>query len=372
MAKRLIVCCDGTWTFADPRGSSNVFKIAQLIRGRGADAEQRVYYQSGGGIRRWRLFGGSLGVGLTRNVIDAYGFLIHNYEPGDQLYLFGFSRGAYTARTLAGLVRSSGILPPKESSRVKEAWALYRSRVEYPNGLAPTLFRRAHAHETGIEFIGVWDTVGTLGIPFTGPLARSSAVMRQVNRRSGFRDTALPIRVKGAFHALAIDEQRVAFRPTLWHQRPEAADSGQELKQVWFSGAHADIGGGYPDTQLSDITLLWMVAQATRYGVEFDVDTFGESGQGFTITPNALGPVHDSRVGLCRLAPPLHRPIGKASDRRGRPDGCEYLADTARRRFESNPGYQPPELAQYLHQPDAHFESMSMSTPGTEAGFGPP
>lgn len=376
MAKRLIVCCDGTWTIADPPSNTNVRKIALFIRRRDAGVEQRVHYQSGVGIRRWELLlGGAFGVGLARNVLDAYRFLVHNYEPGDQLYLFGFSRGAYTARSLAGLVRNSGILRPKEGHRIKEAWALYRSRTEKPTGTATTLFRRAYAHETGIHFIGVWDTVGSLGIPC------SSALKSLVNRRSAFHDSELSIGVKGAFHALAIDEQRVSFRPTLWHQQPGAADSGQELKQVWFTGAHADIGGGYSETALSDITLLWIVAQAARYGLEFDVETLSEARPrvmtpgasiDFRVKPDAMGPVHRSRMGcLSRSARPLHRPIGEAADARGHVNGCEYLSETAMQRYDSVPTYRPPELDRYLHLGEARLAPVPTSIPGTGVGSGP-
>ncbi|MCX5262265.1 DUF2235 domain-containing protein [Streptomyces canus] len=366
MAKRLIVCCDGTWSFADPPSNSNVRRVDQLIRRRGVGAEQLVYYQSGAGIRRWeRLLGGALGVGLASNVLDAYRFLVRNYEPGDQLYLFGFSRGAYTVRSLAGLVRSSGILPPAQGPRIKEAWALYRSRDETPSGLASTLFRRAYAHEAGIRFIGVWDTVGYLGIPFTGLLSRSSVVRTLINRRSGFHDVELSTDVKGAFHAVAIDEQRAGFQPTLWHQQPGAADSGQELKQVWFTGAHTDIGGGYPDTGLSDITLLWMVAQATRYGLEFNVEKLSASGRGFRIVPNAMGRVHDSRLGVYRLTQPLHRNLGRAQDHVGGLVGCEYLSETAKQRYEEDSAYRPPGLEQYLREGEVRLDSVSMSVPGT-------
>lgn len=241
MAKRLVVCCDGTWTFADQPGKTNVTKVALSIRRRSRDGtEQRVYYRDGVGTRRWeRLRGGAFGMGLSRNVLDAYRFLVHNYEPGDALYLFGFSRGAFTARSLAGLVRNSGILRPENADRIKEAWTLYRSRTKKPTGAASTLFRRAHAHEPEIHF--VWDTVGALGIPVPGP-RWLSPLINLVNRRWAFHDTDLSSRVKEAFHALAIDEQRSAFRPTPWLQQPGAADSGQEMKQVWFTGVHSESG----------------------------------------------------------------------------------------------------------------------------------
>ncbi|WSQ09883.1 DUF2235 domain-containing protein [Streptomyces sp. NBC_01231] len=359
MPKRLVICCDGTWNLADQPSKTNVAKVALSVRPRSAvGTEQRVYYHDGVGTRRWeRLRGGAFGVGLSRNVTDAYRFLVENYEVGDELYLFGFSRGAFTARSLAGLVRNSGILRRENAGRLREAWTLYRDRTEKPNGTASTLFRRAYSHETEIRFVGVWDTVGSLGIPAPGPQWIQPAV-DLVNRRWAFHDTRLSTWVNGAFHALAIDEQRTAFRPTLWHQRPGAEDKGQELKQAWFTGVHVDVGGGYPETGLSDLTLLWMIQQALRYGLEFDWEVLGTAGSGvtepddsaaFSVSPAVAGHLHDSRTRMYKLSPPLHRPIGAAADAQGRPDGREYLSASAEeRRGDPLTNYHPPRLDAYL------------------------
>ena len=208
---------------------------------------------------------GAFGVGLSRNILDAYRFLIDNYESGDLLYLFGFSRGAFTARSLAGLIRNSGVLRPENDERLDQAWALYRSSAD-----TPRVSRRpcsdARTPMSRRLVIGVWDTVGALGIPALGPRWLKPIVTR-INHRWEFHDTNLSTRVRGAFHALAIDEKRAAFAPTLWHQQSGA--DGQELKQVWFTGVHCDVGGGYPDTSLSDITLLWMAERAREYGLKF-------------------------------------------------------------------------------------------------------
>ncbi|WP_431047026.1 DUF2235 domain-containing protein [Streptomyces sp. P1-3] len=375
MAKRLIVCCDGTWNLADQPSKTNVTKIALSVRPQAAGVEQRVYYRSGVGTRRWeRLRGGAFGMGLSGNVMDAYRFLVDAYEPGDVLYLFGFSRGAFTARSLAGLVRNCGILRRENADRIKEAWALYRDRTEKPTGTASTLFRRAYARETGIHFIGVWDTVGSLGIPVPGP-RWLRPVVSPANRRWAFHDTELSSWVKGAFHALAIDEQRTPFEPTLWHQQPGAADNGQELKQVWFAGVHTDIGGGYPETELSDITLLWMAHQASRYGLELDAEALGENGPlgmtpdrsiSFRVRPDSVGAMHDSRTGVYRLARPWHRPIGQAADDQGRLDGCEYLSESARERHDKDESYRPPELNRYLAQGPVHLEPAPLPVHGTQ------
>lgn len=380
MAKRLVVCCDGTWNFADQPSKTNVAKVAlSVLPGSAAGKEQRVYYHSGvGTLRRERLRGGAFGAGLSRNVVDAYRFLVDTYEAGDELFLFGFSRGAFTARSLVGLVRNSGILRRDHTDRIPEAWALYRDRMEQPNGAAATLFRRSYARETEIRFVGVWDTVGALGIPVPDAKWLRPAANR-FNRRWAFHDTELSDWVGAAFHALAVDEQRSAFRPALWHRRPGSAARGQELKQVWFAGAHSDVGGGYEETGLSDIALLWMVDQARRHGLEFDADALGRDGprvmapQGsvdFRVRPDGSGVLHVSRTGAYRLARPLHRPLGGAVDDNGDPDGDEFLAVPAKERYDRDTDYRPAELEGYLGRQDrVRLEPVLL--PGLAAGLPP-
>lgn len=373
MAKNLVICCDGTWNRADQRCKTNVAKVALAVRRTSAvGMEQRVYYGSGVGTRRReRLRGGAFGLGLSRNVLDAYRFVVDSYEPGDQLYLFGFSRGAFTARSLAGLVRNSGILRRENAGRIKEAWALYRSRADEPTSVAATLFRRAYAHETEIRFVGVWDTVGSLGIPLL-PL---NPLVSLINRRWAFHDTDLSRRVNGAFHALAIDEERSVFKPTLWNQQPDAVERGQELRQVWFTGVHVDIGGGFKNTGLSDITLRWMTDHAVRYGLEFDHEALNRpcpppdppvDDTHFSVCPDVTAKVHPSRKLLYRLLRACHRPIGLAKHKNSpHPDGCEYLAATAKQRYDGDTGYRPPELVTYLRDfGDSHIDPKDPPTPG--------
>lgn len=378
MAKRLVICCDGTWNLADQPSKTNVAKVALAVRRRSAvGTEQRVYYHSGVGTnRRERLRGAAFGMGLSRNVLDAYRFLIHTYEPGDTLYLFGFSRGAFTARSLAGLVHNCGILRPEQAHRLDEAWALYRSRVDKPTSVAATLFRGAYAYETEIRFVGVWDTVGSLGIPVPAPGFLQPLVDR-FNHRWAFHDTTLSKSVNGAFQALAVDEERSAFPPTLWRQA-KGAPEGQELKQVWFSGVHTAVGGGEKDSGLSDIPLLWMVRQATRYGLEFDPRVLSEKGPGtmapdkcvdFAVQPNPMGPWDPSRKGFFRLFKPLHRPIGQERDAQGDLAGREHLADTVMLRRKDDADYRPPALESYLKEfGEKYVETVPLTaTEGTVA-----
>ena len=381
MPKRLIVCCDGTWNTADQAQDghscpTNVTKLALAVASEDSAGErQHVYYHRGVGTSRWdRLRGGAFGVGLSRNVLDAYRFLIDNYEPGDVLYFFGFSRGAFTARSTVGMVRNCGVLRRENAGRIDEAWALYRSAADKPSGVASPLFRRAYSHVPRIRFIGVWDTVGGLGIPVLGPRLLKP-VVRWLNHRWEFHDTRLSTWVDGAFHALAIDERRAAFEPTLWHQQPGA--DRQELKQVWFSGVHCDVGGGYTDTSLSDLALLWMVDRARQYGLEFLPGAVSSAGPSqmtpgesvdFKIAPDPMAPPHSSWKGLYQMARPLDRPIGGATAADGRTDGCEYLATTAKEHVYADPGYRPPQLVQYLAYPaSVHLEPVHWEAPPQRA-----
>src|SRR4051812_39519813 len=202
MPKRLVVCCDGTWNRPDQLSEgvaapTNVSKLALAVARRDAGGtEQLLHYEPGVGTRRFeRIRGGAFGVGLSRNVRSCYRFLVDSYEPGDELYFFGFSRGAFTARSTAGFVRNCGILRREERGRVDEAYALYRARgdARKPSGAIAERFRPDYSPpDTPIHFIGVWDTVGSLGIPI--PLLPSF-----ITRRWTFHDTELSRSVRNAY-----------------------------------------------------------------------------------------------------------------------------------------------------------------------------
>lgn len=374
MSKRLVVCCDGTWNTPDQSVGghplpTNVTKLALAVSEQAADGtRQCVYYHPGVGTSRWdHLRGGAFGYGLSRNVVDAYRFLVDNYEPGDELFFFGFSRGAFTARSTVGMVRNCGILRPENAARVGEAYALYRNRVEHPSGIASTLFRRAYAHDPAITFVGVWDTVGALGIPV--PTARwLQPLVSRFNKRWAFHDTQLSSHVQAAFQALAIDEQRRPFAPTLWIQQPGART--QVLEQVWFCGAHCDVGGGYHETALSDIALLWMLDKARGHGLEFDpaalaaeprIGTSPGDTVEFEIAPDVMGTVHDSRTKFYRLVRPAPRVIGRYDS------GNQTLASTAEQRYQMDPEYGPSNLIDYLAVPEEVRVAQVLRTSVPEA-----
>ena len=352
MPKRLVLCCDGTWNTADQEQDgrpcpTNVTKVALGVDDRDSGGvEQRVFYQQGVGTKPGeRLRGGALGVGLSRNVKAAYRFLVENYEDGDELFVFGFSRGAYTARSTVGLVHNCGVLRPTYAGRLEEAYELYRSRAVRPRDVESQLFRRSYSRRPRVRFLGVWDTVGSVGIPSTG-----LGLAPLVNRRWGFHDTTLSRTVESAFQALAIDERRKPFEPTLWQRSADVPD--QRVEQVWFSGDHCDVGGGHRDSALADIALLWMVDRARSCGLVFRQDAFVRpedggprvfDGRTFPVDPDPLGKLHDSRRTFYRLLRPYVRPIGKEDP------GSESVASSAvRRRDALAKQYAPRGLVAYL------------------------
>lgn len=260
--KRIAIFSDGTWNSPQAGGTTNVLSMARAVKPDVAGTKQVVFYDWGVGTDRKKLSGGLTGAGIDKNIMDCYRFLVHNYEDGDELFFFGFSRGAYTVRSLAGLIRNCGLLRRKHARRIPAAFHLYRKRTRAsgPNEPLPTRFRRdyAVADITPIEFVGAWDTVGALGIPvpFWGTLNA---------REFLFHDTEPSKIVQHARHALAIDENREDFAPVLWSDKPTV-----DVQQVWFAGAHSDIGGGYHERGLSDCASHWMLGEADKLGLQFE------------------------------------------------------------------------------------------------------
>lgn len=314
--RRLIVCCDGTWNRADWEGgtATNVLRIARAIKplaGGGVGAQpisQIVYYHPGVGTgnRLDRILGGGLGLGLSQNVRDAYAFLVNNYEPGDEIFLFGFSRGAYTARTVSGLIGSIGLLLKSQMGAFMDAWAYHRlphhQRAEYLPAFDVNFPDRRT--DVPIRCIAVWDTVGALGIPKN----RITGNFRPCKSQYDFHDVTLGDHVVHAFQALAIDEQRHPFTPSVWNRSPTAPAS-QVVTQMWFAGVHSDIGGGYPSHGPSDTTLVWIASElAARNLLDLDIDILVR--QLDLTCPYGAGVLHKSLGFLYRvLTGRLHRHV---------------------------------------------------------------
>jgi uncharacterized protein (DUF2235 family) len=263
MAKRIAFCFDGTWQA--PLNGTNVYRLYKALT---VTADQVTYYDDGVGADATglnRILQGALGEGLLQKIQDGYTKIAHVYEVGDDIYLFGFSRGAYTARCLAGMIATCGLPSGSFTDNcVSTAFQAYRDPVNRASILA-TLGSCGLA-DASLRMVGVWDTVGSLGIP---------AIFGQIDEKAyGFLDTGLHPDVKNAYHALAIDEHRPQFPATLWTGDPAP---GQTMEQVWFTGCHGDVGGGNPpgagvdgNTGLCDITFAWMMGKAQALGLTFD------------------------------------------------------------------------------------------------------
>ena len=305
--KHIVVCFDGTWNTLDSPYPTNVVKTAQLAAPMSSEGiAQVIHYDEGVGSGDVavakdadRLLGGAFGVGLMNNIERAYRFLTFNYASGDRLFVFGFSRGAFSARSFGGLIRNSGILQREHVGRVKEALKLYQDASEEtaPNAPKSCAFRAkygvpgyfndidrewraknlgteaANDQPLTIEYMGVWDTVGAMGVPsyITGAA--------RLNERFRFHDCSLSSSVRSARHAVALDEKRRVFDATLWdniddlNQKAGAAalplDQRPYLQQ-WFPGDHGSVGGGGEITAISNFTLAWILEGAMRRGLGLD------------------------------------------------------------------------------------------------------
>ncbi len=346
--KRLVICCDGTWNRADQEHNgapcpTNVVKLALRVAKRDGAVPQIIYYDQGVGTGNSldRITGGAFGEGLEENIFEAYRFLVGNYEVEDEIFIFGFSRGAFTARSLGGMIRKCGILNRTASSRYREAVELYRN-PSHPDEREACTFRDSSSvygkEQIKIRMIGVWDTVGSLGIPLRG-------LRFLTKQKHQFHDTELSSSVEHGYHALAIDEYRPPFEPALWAAKPK---ENQIVEQVWFAGAHSDIGGGYPAAGLSDVALKWMIAKASGVGLAFDaaVDS------AYPLQSEAEGTPHNSKTGLYRLTRRFVRAIGVANASDGTPTGeldpTQALHTSVRERWDQDSSYRPQGLRDYF------------------------
>jgi uncharacterized protein (DUF2235 family) len=320
MPKNIVVCCDGTGNeFRESQHNTNVVKLFEVIVK--DPARQIAYYDPGVGTMslpgfatwagKWISIGLGLafGYGITRNIEDAYSYLMARHEAGDRLYIFGFSRGAFTARALAGMLHVCGLLEKGSDNLIPYASKIYMRARQEPQVAAD--FRKTFSRECKPHFIGVWDTVESVGIV--------------PGFRRKFPDTRLNEDVLFGRHALALDEQRSQFRPNLW---TEPAARGQSIVQVWFSGVHADVGGSYAEAGLSNIALRWMLGAA--------------AGQGLLVNAAAAAPYAGDHRG--RLHNPLLPAWWLLGWWRRRVPGGALVHQSVPDRQRDVPGYTPPNL----------------------------
>lgn len=257
--QRLILLFDGTWN--DPQDRTNVYRLSRSLHDTdAAGVPQRFFYDPGVGTQPWdRWLGGVSGYGLSRNLLQGYDWLARHYQEGSEIWVFGFSRGAFTARSLVGLLRKCGLLHLSTPQLLAEAEHLYRQRDLHPDDVRCRTFRHHYSREVRVRFIGVWDTVGALGLPGTRWSEKS---------RFAWHDTELSGIVDHACHAMALDEQRPEYDVIAWTSpdgRPKSRHI--EVEQRWFMGAHGDVGGGYPEHQPADLPLHWIKSKAQAAGL---------------------------------------------------------------------------------------------------------
>ena len=287
MPKNIVVLSDGTAQEGGRGRDTNVYKLFKMLENR--TAGQVVFYDRGLGTDWRKLTGNAAGMGITRNILECYRFLFEHFQAGDRVYLFGFSRGAATVTSLSHFIHRFGVLPQSRPELIRRAWRLYR-RGDWPG--AQDFAARCHTMWTTVRFLGVWDTVAALGVPWT---ALDVIVDRVPFFRHRFHRFDLSVVVEHGRHAVALDEPRRVFAPELWP--PENRVSGDRtMKQVWFAGSHSDVGGGYRDARLSDVALEWMLAEAVAAGLAL------RPGHGVVLEPDCRGELHDPRArGPARL-----------------------------------------------------------------------
>lgn len=282
MGKNIVVFSDGTGQEGGKGNNTNVYKLFNVVEDR--TSNQIAFYDRGLGTG-WRQVTGNIsGMGISQNIRDCYRFIFENFEADDKIYLFGFSRGATTVRSLSGFLHLFGILPKSRPELIRQAYRIYRIKdAEKRNRKASEFIARHHTMWCRIKFLGVWDTVAALGLP----VAWMSDILDLVPWfKHKFHNLRLSESVENAYHALAIDDQRLTFHPVLWD--PQVKEY-QTMKQVWFCGMHTDVGGGYREHQLSDIVLQWMIEKAQAHGLRI------YPRHKVKIAPDPDGVMHDSR-----------------------------------------------------------------------------
>lgn len=373
--KRIAIFCDGTWSGLDTGHPTLVSRLARSVMPVASDGvTQLVYYQPGVGSGQGRspvtrVFdkwaGGAFGWGVNSNLEEAYRQLIFWYEPGDEIYVFGYSRGAYLARSLVGLIRLAGIPSVQDPEVIRRALRQYRKRnrtygadnplnLRFRFGLSPRtatsprdlLWRRERGDHRSeflrIRYLGVWDTVGALGLPgLTGRVARL------VNRRFAFHDASLSQMVVSARHAVAIDERRILYPPTLWRNigrlNGTATGMARPYREMWFPGNHGVIGGIGGVPELSAFPAQWVIDGARKLDLHFArafLDRLRAQARADVTVPQGFDPQGGaySLLGRFLLAD------------RDLPEAAEDISQAALDRYRRVPGYRPEGLQPVVEQ----------------------
>lgn len=335
--KRIVICADGTWNDPEDDTPSNVLRMARSVRPVAGDGvKQVVFYDWGVGSYYAPLSGGVSGRGMIKNIQDGYRFIVQNFRPGDQIFLFGFSRGAYTVRCLAGMLNNCGVLKRELADNIPEAFSFYKNRGVRPGSKRAAQWRQKNTGRRSrgvVDFIGVWDTVGALGMP--------TRVLAFAEERDLFFDAELGSNIKVARHAVAIDEQRADFQPTLWHPKDSV-----DMAQVWFAGVHADVGGGYARAKskglLSDLPLAWMTREAMASGLDFERHLYKKG----DLDP--LAPAHKSHKRFWRALGRAQRSVPATA----------VMHQSVRQRYETG-SYRSASLRDWLKSRSGDWGSLA-------------
>lgn len=311
--KNIVICCDGT---GNEYGANNT-NVVRLYQSVIRDTKQIAFYDPGVGTFSYLgralgrqvgiVMGKAFGAGLQQNIEDAYRYLMDRYQPGDNVFLFGFSRGAFTVRALAGMLHKCGLLQKGSTNLIPYASEIY-NKLNDQNLAAG--FKKTYCHECKPYFIGVWDTVGSMGW-FWG---------------RKFFDPTLHEDVTYGYHAISVDEKRKKFPVSLWDEKRKF--DHQTIEQVWFPGVHSDVGGSYAETGLSDIALAWMLKNAEQQGLRLKGGWVDE------LKLNPSGLIHESREGFWRMWRPVVRSV---------PEGAK-IHKSVFDRMNSQTDYQPQNL----------------------------
>jgi uncharacterized protein (DUF2235 family) len=368
--KRLALFLDGTWNVV--ADNTNVWRMKSLCAPQGTDGlRQLVYYNAGVGTQFGsRVRGGMFGYGLDQVVIESYEWLIEQYEEGDEIFIFGFSRGAYTARSLAGFVAKCGLLRPGAPLGVKQMYERYRRgseartlwalHAEQQTAMAGALsveeqWMLKYSMRVPIKLVGVWDTVGALGVPafHISGFSRSSF---------GFLHTGLRLPIQHGFHALAVDEHREAFSPTLWTKHESATAPDRPLTSVeqrWFVGAHANVGGGCESDLLAQVPLRWMMTRASALGLAFRSDVALDGDAVTAPISDSFGEFMHGLYRLAKLDRPYYRPIDRSAA--GEHNVNETIDASVFERWRRDPLYRPQNLVEWSHRHGIDIAALTTS-----------
>lgn len=325
--KRLAMFLDGTWNVVGD--NTNVWRLRSLVAPQSLDGRRQLaYYSTGLGTKFGeRIRGGMFGRGINTAITSAYEWLIENYEPDDEIYIFGFSRGAYTARSLSGFISMSGLLERGVPLGVNQLYKRYRrpddktirtliaeQKSGHENFSPEERWMLRYSQAVPIKFLGVFDTVGSLGVPF--PILR-----RIMGTAYPFLNTGLWQSNEYAFHALAIDEHRKDFLPTLWSNMGATSAKPRPIErteQRWFVGAHANVGGGCFDDVLAALPIKWIERKATNLGLTF-TNEFGVDEETLTeaIISDSFAEFAWGWYRLAKFGVRFHREIGLAPEHEG-------------------------------------------------------